>query len=122
MHPEDRDAALLWDMREAAREIQEFTQGVKYVRFAADKMRRYAVERQIMVIGEAARQVSDDFKSAHPEIPWKGIIGQRNVLAHEYGEILVERIWLVAINNIPDLLQALNRLVPPVDWDDQQRL
>ncbi len=119
MHLEDRDAALLWDMREAAREIQEFTQGVTYARFASDKMRRYAVERQIMVIGEAARQVSDGFKTAHPEIPWKGIIGQRNVLAHEYGEILVERIWLVAIKDIPDLLQALERLVPPVDWDDQ---
>lgn len=119
MRPEDRDAALLWDMREAAREIQEFTQGVKYAQFASDKMRRYAVERQIMVIGEAARQVSDGLKAAHPEIPWKGIIGQRNILAHEYGEILVERIWLVAIKDIPDLLQALERLVLPVAWDDQ---
>ncbi len=115
MHPEDRDAALLWDMREAAREIQEFTQGITYARFASDKMRRYAVERQIMVIGEAARQVSEGFKTAHPEIPWKGIIGQRNVLAHEYGEVLVERIWLVAIRDIPDLLRSLEQLVPLVD-------
>lgn len=115
MHPEDRDVALLWDMREAAREIWAFTQNITYARFASDKMRRYAVERQLMVIGEAARQVSDDFKSTHPEIPWKGIIGQRNVLAHEYGEVLVERIWLVAIRNIPDLLEILEGLVPPID-------
>lgn len=118
MRPEDRDTALLWDMREAAREILEFTQNVEVVRFSSDRMRRYAVERQLMVIGEAARQVSDGFKAAHPEIPWQGIVGQRNVLAHEYGEVLVERIWLVAVRNIPDLLRSLDTLIPPVDSDE----
>lgn len=76
-------------------------------------MLRYAVERQLVVIGEAANHISENFKMAHPEIPWKGIIGQRNVLAHEYGEILVERIWLVATERIPELLQLLDPLIPP---------
>ena len=49
-----------------------------------------------MVIGEAAKRVSEKFKQSHSEILWKAIIGQRNILAHEYGEILAEGIWLVA--------------------------
>ncbi len=118
MPPEDRDVALLWDMREAAREIVEFTRGVAFAHFAGNKMLRYAVERQLVVIGEAAKRVSEEFRLAHPGIPWGGIIGQRNVLAHEYGEILVERIWLVATQNIPALLQSLEPLIPSPPEDE----
>ena len=75
-------------------------------------MLRYAVERQVLVIGEAAARVSEDLRQAHPEIPWKSIIGQRNVLAHEYGEILVERVWLVAKDRMPELIRLLEPLVP----------
>lgn len=112
MPPEDRDLALLWDMREAARDIAEFMQAVTFFHFNSNKMLRYAVERQLVVIGEAASHISATFKNAHPEIPWQGIIGQRNVLAHEYGEILVERIWLVATERIPELLLLLDPLIP----------
>ena len=112
MPPEERDLALLWDMREAAREIIEFTKDVEFVHFASNKILRYAVERQIMVIGEAANHVSEHFKQEHPAIPWSGIIGQRNVLAHEYGEILVERIWLVATERISELIKLLDPLIP----------
>jgi len=87
MRPEDRDAAFL--------------------------VLRYAVERQLTVIGEAARRVSPAYRRAHPEIPWQGIIGQRNVIAHEYGEVLVERVWRAAKERVPELAAILDRLVPP---------
>ena len=111
MPPENRDLAYLWDIREAAREIVQFTKGMKWAKFENDKVVRYAVERQLLVIGEAANHVSDEFQAEHPEIPWARIIGQRNVLAHEYGEILVERIWVAATKNIPDLLELLEPLI-----------
>jgi uncharacterized protein with HEPN domain len=119
MQPEDRDIALLWDMREAAREIVGFTHDVTYERFAQEKIRRYAVERQLVVIGEAARRVSDTFKAAHPEIPWRGIVGQRNVLTHEYGEILLDRVWLVATESLPELIRLLDPLIPPPPESDE---
>ena len=111
MPPENRDLAYLWDMREAAREIVQFVQGMKWAKFENDKVVRYAVERQLLVIGEAANHVSDQFRKEHPEIPWGRIIGQRNVLAHEYGEILVERIWVAATKSIPELLELLKPLI-----------
>jgi uncharacterized protein with HEPN domain len=113
MRPEERDLAYLWDMREAARDVMDFIRGVPYARFCNDKLVRYAVERRIEVIGEAARHVSDSFKMVHPEIPWRGIIGQRNILAHEYGEILLERIWRTATESIPGLAEMLDQLIPP---------
>ncbi len=65
-----------------------------------------------MVIGEAARHVSDELQDQHPEIPWQQIIGQRNVLAHDYGEILVERVWLTATKSLPELLNRLDQILP----------
>jgi uncharacterized protein with HEPN domain len=117
MKPEERDLAYIWDMREAARDVMDFVEGVSYVSFCSDKKVRYAVERRIEVIGEAARHVSQSFQESPPEIPWKRIIGLRNILAHEYGEILVERIWRVAVENVPELYVALDRLIPPVNGE-----
>lgn len=112
MQPEQRDAALLWDMREAACEIAQFVKGISYEEFESNKVLRYAVERQILVIGEAAGRVSSTFRDAHPEIPWVSIVAQRNILAHEYGEILVERIWRVSSERIPELIRLLDPLIP----------
>ena len=112
MQPEQRDIALLWDMKKAACEIVEFIQGVTYEEFESNKVLRYAVERQILVVGEAAGRVSSTFRDAHPEIPWSSIIAQRNILAHEYGEILVERIWRVASEHILELIRLLEPLIP----------
>ena len=83
MQPEEREANLLWDMREAACEIAQFIKGVSYEEFESNKVLRYAVERQILVIVEAAGRVSSTLKDAHPEIQWCSIVAQRNILAHE---------------------------------------
>ena len=112
MLPKQRDYAHLWDMRQAAREIVSFLDGVTATRFKREKILRYAVERQLMVVGEAAAHVSEAYQEKHPEIPWMQIIGQRNVLAHEYGEILVERVWLTATKSVPELLKKLEHLLP----------
>ena len=69
-----------------------------------------------MVIGEAARHVSDEFQEQHPEIPWLQIIGQRNVLAHDYGEILIERVWYTATKSLPKLLAQLDQIIPNQEY------
>ncbi|MSP88385.1 MAG: DUF86 domain-containing protein [Alphaproteobacteria bacterium] len=73
-------------------------------------MRQMAVEQAIEIIGEAARRVSKELKLKHTEIPWSRIVGQRNVLAHDYGEIDQARIWALADRDIVDLLYKLERL------------
>ena len=109
MRISQRDLAYLWDMLSAAREIAAFTQGVSWAEFEENRQLRYAVERLLLIIGEAANHVSEEFQPGHPEIPWLLIIGQRHVLAHDYGEILVERVWLTATRNIPELIILLER-------------
>ena len=112
MQPSERDAAYLWDMLDAARTIREFTSAVRLEQYNQNRMLRLATERGLEIIGEAARRVSETFKQAHPEIPWRSIIAQRNVLAHEYGEIKQERIWIVATVRIKELIANLEPLIP----------
>ncbi len=87
MRPDERDAAYLWDMLNAAREAHMTVEKLAPDDFLEDWLRRRALERTLEVLGEAARKVSEEFHAAHPDIDWRGLIGQRNVLAHEYGRI-----------------------------------
>jgi uncharacterized protein with HEPN domain len=74
---------------------------------------RSAVERQIEIIGEAARGISDTFKAAPPQIPWRPIMAQRHRLAHEYGEIDDSLIWKVATVHVPALIPQIEPLTIP---------
>ena len=113
MRPDERDAAYIWDMLDSARTLQDFVSGVTFFAYSQEKKLRLAVERALEIIGEAARRVSETYRQAHSEIPWQSIIAQRNVLAHEYGEIKHELIWKVATIRIPELISILEKLTPP---------
>ena len=76
MLPEERDAAYLWDMLQAAEEVETMLENRDVVAFLDDLVLMRAVERGVEIIGEAARRVSQGFMEAHPEIPWRTIIGQ----------------------------------------------
>ena len=69
-----KDTSYLWDMLDAARAICEFVKGRTYNDCDNDRMLRGAVERDLEIIGEAARRVSTVYREAHPEIPWSRII------------------------------------------------
>jgi uncharacterized protein with HEPN domain len=114
LSPETRDPAYLWDMLEAARSVGRYTEGLSLEQYLKDEKTRSAVERQLEILGEAARHVSPTCQQAHPEIPWQRIMAQRNVLAHEYGEIDHFIIWKVVVTHIPALIEALQPLIPPL--------
>ena len=112
MRPDERDAAYLWDMLDSSKTLHSFVTGVTFYSYTQDKKLQLAVERALEIIGEAARRVSESYRQEHREIPWPSIIAQRNVLAHEYGEIKQELIWKVATIRIPELISLLERLIP----------
>ncbi len=88
-----RDDAYLLDMLLAARKILKYTQEIDFRGFEENEVMQDAVMRRIQIIGEAARKVSEEFKEAHPEIPWYEIIGMRNHLIHEYFRVIPEKVW-----------------------------
>ncbi|GAB4538753.1 MAG: DUF86 domain-containing protein [Anaerolineales bacterium] len=111
--------SYLWDMREAAKTIDEFMKGVKFHQFENNKMLTSAVERQLLIIGEAAVHIAPQYRKQHPEINWEVFIRFRNILAHEYGESLLNRIWLAANERVPELLTVIPKLLPDDNMDDK---
>jgi uncharacterized protein with HEPN domain len=73
-----------------------------------------AVERNLGIIGEAARRISDNLKQEHPEIPWRRMIAQRNVLIHEYDDVDLGEIWKVASFHVPKLIVSIRPPIPPL--------
>lgn len=113
MPPEERDAALLWDMLRHAREVVGFVRARTWDHYRSDLLLRRAVERSVGIIGEASGRVSRGFRDAHPQIPWRPITAQRHMLVHEYGRIKDDAIWRVATEHVPALIPLLESLLPP---------
>jgi uncharacterized protein with HEPN domain len=105
------DAARVLDILLAADEIADCVQGLDFAGYQKSKLRA-AVQWHVYVIGEAARQLSAEFKAQHPTIPWHKIIGARNILAHEYGRIDDAIMWKTATHSIPELAIYLKPFGP----------
>jgi uncharacterized protein with HEPN domain len=114
MQPDQRDAAYLLDILQAAEKVERYISGKTFCEFQKNEVLCDAVERNIEIIGEAARRLSQAFKQDHPDIPWRKIIAQRNVLAHEYDNIAIDELWKVATTRIAELIRAIKPLIPPL--------
>ena len=96
-----RDALLyVADVVAAGEAILRYTDGVTFEAFAANDEKRAAVERQVFVIGEAAARLPDEWRQRRPEVPWRKIVGLRNLLAHGYWAIDAEELWDMARNKV----------------------
>jgi uncharacterized protein with HEPN domain len=116
-----RDDAYMLDMLLAAHKVENFTAGIGWEKFKVDDLLQNAVMHQIQIIGEAASKISQQYKDSHPEIPWQMIIGMRNRLVHEYFDIIPERVWDVVENNISELIQLVEPLVPPDESSETKK-
>jgi len=114
MQPEERDHAYIWDMLQAANELMEMNRDVTYEVFPDDRKLMRATERSLEIIGEAARRLSDEFTDGHPEIHWHAMIGQRNIIAHEYGQIDYELLYRTVVDDIPVMIRQLGEVMPDV--------
>ena len=106
MHNE-RDKSYIYDILKYSQEIIDIVKDENHNSFVNNRIKRLAIERLIQIIGEAANHLSRDFMQENQDIPWTKIIGLRNKIVHDYGEILTDRIWLIASESIPELMQQI---------------
>jgi uncharacterized protein with HEPN domain len=108
-----RDAATVLDIHAAATRVRHYVTGKSRGDFLEDELTRDAVILQIIVLGEATKRLSTDFRAAHSEIPWSQIAGMRDHLVHGYDQWDFEEVWKVAAGEIPALIDRLALLMPP---------
>lgn len=106
-----RERNYLLDMLKAAKLAQEFVADVDWDTFQLDLMRQAAVTRQLEIIGEAARRISEESQAEISEIPWHQIIGMRNRIIHEYDRINLITLWDTIQLALPELIKTLESIV-----------
>jgi len=82
-------------------------------RILQDTQRQDSVIRRIEIIGEAARRISPQTRTAYPDIPWNAMIGMRNLMIHDYDDVDLQTVWRTVQHDLPALIARLEPLVPP---------
>jgi uncharacterized protein with HEPN domain len=108
-----RDDAILLDIVKSAKLAKQFTGGMEKADFMADVKTQAAVLHELMVLGEAAKRLSETFRSIYPQIPWALIAGMRDKLIHEYNDVDLEEVWATVTRDIPRLLKQIEPLIRP---------
>jgi len=83
--------------------IEEYIDDKKKSDFLKSKQLQDSVIRRIEIIGEAIKNIPDDFKETHVKIPWKEIIGMRDILIHQYFGVDLNLTWEVIKTDLPEL-------------------
>ena len=100
------------DIVESAGLIEEYLEGVSKDEFLSDTGVQDKVIRRLEIIGEAVKNIPEEVSEEYSYIPWKDIAGMRDMLAHEYFGIDMERVWKVANDDLPELQEKLD------DWKE----
>lgn len=108
MRPE---TLYLADIIEAAETIAAFVQGLDESDFNQDAKTQSAVIQKLIVMGEAAARLPQDFKDRHPQIEWRDVISFRNILVHAYFSIKLAIIWQTVQHEVPMLCQKITEIM-----------
>jgi len=114
---DDRD--LVQDIVNRIDLTQEFVAGGRDT-FMENRMMQEAVIRNLEVIGEASRSLTEELRQQHPEVPWKQIGAFRNFVIHVYWDIKLERIWQIVENDLPPLKPEIEAILQELDAGQPQ--
>ena len=100
-------------MLDMARKALDLVRGKNRQDYNSDEALRFALAHLVQVIGEAARHVSKQCCDAHPQIPWKAIVGMRHKVVHDYMNVDEDVVWDTVVKELSPLVVELEKIVPP---------
>jgi uncharacterized protein with HEPN domain len=106
------DAVTLCQMLEHMQEAVSLAQGRTVAELETDRVFFLALLKLVEIVGEAASRVSESIQAAHPEIPWREMVGTRNRLVHGYDAVDHEILWEIVAADFPPLVRRLKSLLP----------
>ena len=104
-----RDDAVLRDLLAACLAAQEFIGSMTREQFVGDKKTRSAILHQLLVLGEATKRLSIEFRERHPRIPWREMTGMRDRVIHAYDRVDLDMVWMALKKRLPVLREFLEQ-------------
>ena len=104
------DVERLKDIGEAVEAIEKYAAKGRDA-FEKDELIQTWILHHLLILGEAAAKISDEFKEDHTEIPWLKVVGMRNILVHNYFGIDFDVVWGVVESDLPELKRLIGRIV-----------
>ena len=105
------ETVYLKHIADAIVQIEDYLHEKSFEEFTGNKMVQDAVVRQLEIIGEASRNLSDDFRRLHSAVPWGQIVGMRNRIAHDYLNVDMEIVWDIVTYDLPVLKMRIADLL-----------
>lgn len=107
----NRDYQIIIKILKEIEIIEDLIDGFDLVRFSSDERTKRAVSMTIVNIGELTKSLTEDFRNAYRNIPWKSIAGMRDITAHKYQTLRTGDVWITIVSDIPKLKDQLNDIV-----------
>ena len=98
------------DILQAIERIEKYTKNFTLKKLIKDNLVADAIIRNLEILGEAAKNIPEDFKKQHPDIEWKKIAGLRDILAHEYFGVDLAILWDIIETKLPVLKKKISKI------------
>ena len=105
------ESFYLADIQECCEKVLRFTNGMAYKDFAHDELHFDAVLRNLEIIGEAVKNISEETRQKYPNVKWRKIAGFRDIVTNEYFGVNEETVWDIVKNEIPALLAIVKTML-----------
>jgi len=106
------------DILEAMDKIERYIKGLTYETFVKNEMVADAVLRNLEIIGEASGNIPEDTREKYPDIPWRRIIGLRNIAIHKYFGVDLAIIWEIITRNLPATNPKITAMLKSFDEEE----
>lgn len=107
---DENDLAFICHILDSINAIEEFSKGLNKKELAKNRLKQSAIVREIEIIGEAVKNISEDLKNKHPEIKWKEIAGTRDKMIHHYFGVDLDIILDIIKIHLPDLKEKILKI------------